>query len=85
MIEPLLYAIFDSHGKSYKIRWRLAPVPPSHRPAKIMFNGIPVRVWTDDKGNVHRESGPAIELEQGDKIWVRNSLQIRLEGLRPWG
>lgn len=38
------------------------------------------RIWTDDRGGLHREGGPALESAAGSKEWYRHSERHRLDG-----
>ena len=35
------------------------------------------KVWYNDKGQVHREDGPAVETTTGDKAWYKNGERHR--------
>jgi hypothetical protein len=37
-------------------------------------------VWRNEKRQIHRENGPAVEYIDGEKEWWQNGLKHRLEG-----
>lgn len=40
------------------------------------LHGVTARVWTNKGGWVHREEGPAVEMENGGKIWMRHGVLL---------
>lgn len=38
------------------------------------------RYWTNGKGFIHRDDGPAIEYDDGSKVWATNGEYHRLDG-----
>ena len=36
--------------------------------------------WFNDKGNLHRDDGPALEYSDGSKLWYLNGLSNRDDG-----
>jgi hypothetical protein len=38
------------------------------------------KYWINEKGELHREDGPAIEYANGDKFWYKNGLIHRENG-----
>lgn len=38
------------------------------------------RIWRNEKGDIHREDGPAYEWTNGDKYWYFNGYRHRIEG-----
>jgi hypothetical protein len=38
------------------------------------------RIWTNSKGELHRENGPAVEWVDGDKLWYINGKLHREDG-----
>lgn len=42
-------------------------------------NGFGYIEWRNDKGELHREDGPAIEWPNGSKFWYENGKYIRKE------
>ena len=47
---------------------------------------IGTKKWFNNAGEWHREDGPAIEWENGDKSWIVNGKSHRLDGpAREWG
>jgi hypothetical protein len=51
-----------------------------------MNNKIEVgnKFWCNDKGQFHREDGPAIVWEDGSKEWWFNDELHRLDGKKEW-
>jgi len=38
--------------------------------------------WVNDRGEIHRENGPAIISENGDQIWCLNGVRLSIEKIK---
>ncbi len=47
---------------------------------KVTINDVGTIFWYNDKGQLHREDGPAFESTSGDKCWFENGLYHREDG-----
>jgi hypothetical protein len=46
----------------------------------IKINEFRTIRWYNDAGEIHRDDGPAVEYENGDKLWYINGKRHRIDG-----